>query len=135
MAIEPSTTNPGRNQMQTKSMEDRNISRRNWLESLGQGFGGLVLGAMLDRDKAGASPLGDQAAGNGLGSGGSLSALHHRPKAKRVVQLFMAGAASHLDLFDFKEDLVKQGGPMVSLPPVLAPFGPKLARGGQPRIS
>ncbi len=33
-----------------------------------------------------------------------------RPKAKRVVQLFMAGAASHIDLFDFKPELVKRHG-------------------------
>lgn len=32
------------------------------------------------------------------------------PRAKRVVQLFMAGAASHLDLFDFKPELVKRNG-------------------------
>ena len=31
-------------------------------------------------------------------------------KAKRVVQFFMAGAASHLDLFDFKPELVKRHG-------------------------
>jgi hypothetical protein len=36
--------------------------------------------------------------------------LHHPPKAKRVVQLFMAGAASHLDLFDYKPELVKLDG-------------------------
>src|SRR5262249_46729660 len=36
--------------------------------------------------------------------------LHHKPKAKRVVQLFMAGAASHIDLFDYKPELVKQHG-------------------------
>jgi hypothetical protein len=37
-------------------------------------------------------------------------ALHFPPKAKRVVQLFMAGAASHIDLFDFKPELVKRHG-------------------------
>ncbi len=31
-------------------------------------------------------------------------------KAKRVVQFFMAGAASHLDLFDFKPELIKHHG-------------------------
>lgn len=31
-------------------------------------------------------------------------------KAKRVIQLFMAGAASHVDLFDFKPALVKHHG-------------------------
>jgi hypothetical protein len=59
--------------MQINPMEDRNISRRNWIESLGQGFGGLVLGAMLERDKTGASALGAQTTGSGIGSGGSLA--------------------------------------------------------------
>ena len=36
--------------------------------------------------------------------------LHNRPKAKRVVQLFMAGAASPLDLFDYKPELEKRHG-------------------------
>ena len=45
-------------------------------------------------------------AGAGVPDGG----LHHPPKAKRVVQLFMAGGASHIDLFDFKPELVKRHG-------------------------
>ncbi len=36
--------------------------------------------------------------------------LHNPPKAKRVVQLFMAGAASHLDTFDHKPLLRKKDG-------------------------
>jgi hypothetical protein len=36
--------------------------------------------------------------------------LHHAPTAKRVIQLFMAGGASHLDLFDFKPELLKRHG-------------------------
>jgi hypothetical protein len=43
-------------------------------------------------------------------SRGVASPLHHPAKAKRVVQLFMAGGASHLDLFDFKPELVKRNG-------------------------
>ncbi|MCA9222429.1 MAG: DUF1501 domain-containing protein, partial [Planctomycetales bacterium] len=40
--------------------------------------------------------------------GGALGGvLHHPPRAKRVVQLFMAGAASHLDTFDYKPALEK----------------------------
>jgi hypothetical protein len=31
-------------------------------------------------------------------------------KAKRVVQFFMAGAASHIDLFDYKPELIKRHG-------------------------
>ncbi len=56
----------------------------------------------------------------GLGAAvlGSLSGLrasesvtpgmHHKPHAKRVIFLFMAGAPSQLDLFDYKPDLHKQ---------------------------
>lgn len=34
-------------------------------------------------------------------------AVTHPAKAKRVIQLFMSGAASHLDLWDYKPDLIK----------------------------
>lgn len=37
--------------------------------------------------------------------GGSLPALHHAPKAKRVIWLFMADAPSQLDLYDYKPKL------------------------------
>src|SRR5262245_57074905 len=36
--------------------------------------------------------------------------LHHRAKAKRVVQLFMSGAASQCDTFDYKPELTKRNG-------------------------
>ena len=39
-----------------------------------------------------------------------LNGLHHSPKAKRVIFLFMAGAPSQLDLFDYKPDLEKLHG-------------------------
>ncbi len=35
---------------------------------------------------------------------------HHAPKAKRVIQLFMSGAASQCDLFDYKPVLEKKAG-------------------------
>ena len=31
--------------------------------------------------------------------------LHHRPKAKRVIYLFMSGGPSHHDLWDFKPEM------------------------------
>lgn len=64
---------------------------------VGQGFGGLALASMLQEDTLG-------------GTGGVLSKPHHPAKAKRVVQLFMAGAASHLDLWDHKPMLEKHHG-------------------------
>lgn len=36
--------------------------------------------------------------------------LHHKPRAKRVVQLFMSGAASQCDTFDYKPELIKRRG-------------------------
>ncbi len=40
----------------------------------------------------------------------ALGVLHHPPRAKRVVQLFMAGAASHIDLWDYKPELERLHG-------------------------
>ena len=77
------------------------MDRREFLWQSGGGLGGIALAAMLGRDGALAAD------GVRLRPDGGL---HHAPKAKRVVQLFMAGAASHLDLFDFKPELVKRHG-------------------------
>lgn len=38
------------------------------------------------------------------------SGLHHPAKAKRVIQLFMSGAASQCDTFDYKPELIKRHG-------------------------
>ena len=35
---------------------------------------------------------------------------HHQAKAKRVIYLHMSGAPPHLDLFDYKPELVKRSG-------------------------
>lgn len=75
------------------------LSRREFLWRSGGGLGGIALAAMLGHD----------AFGRG-GPGPAVPVQHHPPKAKRVVQFFMAGAASHLDLFDYKPELVKRHG-------------------------
>jgi hypothetical protein len=81
-----------------RGKQSRAISRREFLWRSGGGLGGLALASMLGQDRA----LADQ---------GLLGArLHYPPKARRVVQFFMAGAASHLDLFDYKPELVKRDG-------------------------
>src|SRR5260370_11005986 len=40
-----------------------------------------------------------------LATFGTLPQLHHKPKAKRIIWLFMADAPSQLDLFDYKPNL------------------------------
>jgi hypothetical protein len=39
--------------------------------------------------------------------------VHHTPKAKRVIFLFMAGGVSHVDSFDYKQKLFDDDGKMV----------------------
>lgn len=79
-------------------------SRREFLWESGGGLGGLALASLL----GGEGLLGSVAKAAG---GDARSPLpHHRPRAKRVIQMFMGGAASHLDLFDFKPELVKRNG-------------------------
>ena len=61
---------------------------------------GAALGASLAPRLAAAAPAAVAAEG----------APHHAPRAKRVVQLFMAGAPSNLDLFDDKPELRRYDG-------------------------
>lgn len=72
-------------------------SRREFLWQSGGGLGGLALAGLMQSEGL-------------LGAEGMPRGLHHPAKAKRVVQLFMAGAASHVDLFDYKPELVKRHG-------------------------
>jgi hypothetical protein len=76
-------------------------SRREFLWQSGGGLGGIALASLLGADKLLAS---------GASAASALRTPHHPPRAKRVIQLFMAGAASHLDLFDFKPELLKRHG-------------------------
>ncbi len=84
------------------------LSRRDLLAGLGCGFGTLALDAMLHQHCAGAQAPGTGPDGDELAASGRPFDI--KPKAKRVIQLFMAGAASHIDLFDYKPDLVKYHG-------------------------
>jgi len=79
----------------------RPLSRRDFLWSSGGGLGGVALASLLSRD-----PLGLLVPG----STSTPPMPAFAPKAKRVVQLFMSGAASHLDLFDYKPDLIRYDG-------------------------
>jgi hypothetical protein len=64
------------------------LSRRQFLQQSGGGLGAVALAQMLDGDPKSTSV----------------------PKAKRVVQLFMSGAASQCDTFDYKPELIRRHG-------------------------
>jgi|GEM_PF-3110306 len=70
------------------------FSRRDFLQRSGGGLGAIALAAMLGENTA----------------AGIIAPAHVAPRAKRVVQFFMAGAASHLDTFDFKPALIEHHG-------------------------
>ena len=90
----------------------RHITRRWFFKECGVGLGAIALNALLGADaQAGAKP------GGSLISGANPLAPrkpHFTGKAKRVIYLFMAGAPSHLELFDHKPHLAKYSG---TLPP------------------
>ena len=71
------------------------LSRREFLQSSGGALGGIALAAMLSEAAA---------------ADGAAEIISRPPQAKRVVQLFMAGAASHLDTFDYKPELEQHHG-------------------------
>lgn len=88
-------------------------TRRQFFGTCGVGLGKVALASML----AGETFAGDTLTGEGLASSaagahiaGAVPGLHRPVKAKRVIYLFMAGAPSQLDLFDYKPKLVELEG-------------------------
>ena len=76
-------------------------TRRDFLQHCGGGFGGIALAHLLGEPVAhGASPE----------SSAAPAGPHHRPRVRRVIQLFMNGGASQMDLFDYKPALVQRHG-------------------------
>lgn len=73
--------------------------RRAFLWRLGGGLGGMALSHLLGLDQL----LAGQ-------PGGSTLPTHHPPRARRVIQLFMNGGASQMDLFDYKPELFRRAG-------------------------
>jgi hypothetical protein len=47
------------------------------------------------------------------GQSGGFPVQHHTPKVKRIIQLFMTGGASPMDLFDYKPELERLDGQML----------------------
>ncbi len=81
----------------------RHITRRNFLrQTSGFSLGALALGNVLNVPCGTAStPTADPLA---------PKRPHFGPKAKHVIYLHMSGAPPHLDIFDYKPELVKHDG-------------------------
>ncbi|MBM83214.1 MAG: sulfatase [Planctomycetaceae bacterium] len=73
------------------------LTRRGILKSAACGFGSVAL--------------------SGIAQAESTVGLHHAPRAKRVIFLFMHGGPSHVDTFDYKPELQKRSGQRLPFAP------------------
>ena len=81
-------------------------ARRQFLSDCGVGLGKIALAGLLTDALSGSAIQAATAAANPL----APKPPHFPAKAKRVIHLFMAGAPSQLDLFDYKPELAKLEG-------------------------
>jgi len=91
------------------SFNPPSVARRHFLHECGVGLGKIALASLL----SGAAPRGSAAAIVETGQRANPLAPrppHFTPKAKAVIHLFMAGAPSQLDLFDYKPKLAELEG-------------------------
>ena len=70
-------------------------TRRQLFQDCGVGVGKMALASLI-AGQAGRVTAADETYSDGP------RGLHHAPKAKTVIYLFMAGAPSQLELFDYK---------------------------------
>ena len=75
-------------------------TRRDFLTRSGMGLGAIGLGGLLSASQGPLSP----------------KAPHFRPRAKRIIHLFMNGGPSHVDTFDPKPALQRFAGRMLPMP-------------------
>jgi hypothetical protein len=79
-------------------------TRRYFFGRMAAGLGTAALGSLLNPNLFAAESSAATPA-DPMQSLGTLKALHHAPKAKRVIWLFMADGPSQLDLWDYKPKL------------------------------
>ena len=89
-----------------RNLHPQLVSRRWFFEQCGVGLGAIAFGNLLAQSGYAANLTPDDPL--------APKKPHFSPKAKSVIFLFMAGAPSHLELFDYKAQLAKYDG---TLPP------------------
>ncbi len=90
----------------TEQQSLNDISRRWFMQECGVGMGAIAMNALLAQGGYATS----QETNNPL----APKKPHFAPKAKNIIYLFMGGAPSHLEMFDYKPELAKFNG---TLPP------------------
>src|SRR5262245_42618622 len=75
----------------------QSLTRRTFLRDSSVGLGSLALASLVHADSSNANPL-------------APKKPHFPGKAERVIYLHLSGAPPHLDLWDYKPELVKRSG-------------------------
>lgn len=75
------------------------VTRRKFFQQCGTGMGALALASLLNEKLLA-----------GQSSSPAHIGPHFAPKAKNIIYLFQSGGPSHLDLFDYKPELIKRNG-------------------------
>ena len=78
------------------------LTRRHFLAQSAHGLGAIALGSMLKESLSAASPPPSDPLATRM--------PHFAARAKRVIYLHLTGSPPHLDLFDYKPELVKHDG-------------------------
>src|SRR5215831_4051208 len=91
-------------QQELRAEYARLIRRRWFFRQCGVGLGSVALASLLG------TPEARGATGPSVTNPLAPKRPHFTPKAKRVIYLFMGGAPSQLDLFDYKPALAKYNG-------------------------
>jgi hypothetical protein len=102
--------------MNASQLDLLDITRRHFFRECGVGVGKIALASLLTNAFATRTSAAPAQALNPM----AAKPPHFAPRAKRVIYLFMAGAPSHLDLFDYKPQLAKYEG---------KPIPPEIIRG------
>lgn len=106
MANDQPISSMERIQLASTASVDRISPGRRMLLKSGGGFAGMALAHMLASDSNGSLFGAEDRSNGGVG-------IHFPAKAKRVIQLFMTGGASPMDLFDYKPELERLHGQML----------------------
>jgi hypothetical protein len=89
---------PQQNTLRTRSNDLRDLTRRHFFQQCPLGLGALALTSLLNESST-AAP--------------APTRTHHKPRAKNVIYLFMAGGPSQLELWDYKPKLIELNGQQI----------------------
>ncbi len=93
--------------MENKKLQ---IARRHFFRECGVGLGKMALASLLTDAFTAQNAFAGNTTPNTQHPTPNTRSPHFAPKAKRVIHLFMAGAPSQLDLFDYKPELARMEG-------------------------